>query len=52
MAAKYLTMVGLVQWLVTLERFDLHACVQPCQDSELPYARTYGQTQEDLCICH
>ena len=27
MAAKYLTMVGQLQWLVTLERFDLHAQV-------------------------
>ena len=25
MAAKYLTMVGQLQWLVTLGRFDLHA---------------------------
>ena len=25
MAAKYLTMVGELQWLVTLGRFDLHA---------------------------
>ena len=27
MAAKYLTMVGHLQWLVTLGRFDLHAHV-------------------------
>ena len=27
MAAKYLTMVGQLHWLVTLERFDLHAHV-------------------------
>ena len=27
MAAKYLTMVGQLQWLVTLGRFDLHAQV-------------------------
>ena len=27
MAAKYLTMVGQLQWLVTLGRFDLHALV-------------------------
>ena len=27
MAAKYLTMVGQVQWLVTLGRFDIHAQV-------------------------
>ena len=27
MAAKYLTMVGQLQWLVTLGRFDLHAYV-------------------------
>ena len=33
MAAKYLTMVGQLQWLVTLGRFDIHA---PCQSSELP----------------
>ena len=25
MAAKYLTMVGQLQWLVTLRRFDIHA---------------------------
>ena len=25
MAAKYLTMVGQLQWLVTFRRFDLHA---------------------------
>ena len=29
MAAKYLTMVGQIQWLVTLGRFDLHAQVAP-----------------------
>ena len=27
MAAKYLTMVGRLQWLVTLGRFDIHAQV-------------------------
>ena len=27
MAAKYLTMVGQLRWLVTLGRFDLHAQV-------------------------
>ena len=27
MAAKYLTMVGPLQWLVTLGRFDIHAQV-------------------------
>ena len=27
MAAKYLTMVGQLQWLVALGRFDLHAHV-------------------------
>ena len=27
MAAKHLTMVGQLQWLVTLGRFDLHAQV-------------------------
>ena len=27
MAAKYLTMVGQLQWLVTLGRFDIHAQV-------------------------
>ena len=27
MAAKNITMVGLLQWLVTLGRFDLHAHV-------------------------
>ena len=27
MAAKYLTMVGQLQWLVNLGRFDLHAQV-------------------------
>ena len=27
MAAKYLTMVGQLQWRVTLERFDIHAQV-------------------------
>ena len=27
MAAKYLTMVGQIQWLVTLGRFDIHAQV-------------------------
>ena len=46
MAAKYLTMVGQLQWLVTLGRFDI------CQGLELPLARTYGQTQEDLLLCH
>ena len=29
MAAKYLTMVGQLQWLVTLGRFDIHAQVAP-----------------------
>ena len=28
MAAKYLTMVGQLQWLVTLGRFDIHAQVR------------------------
>ena len=27
MAAEYLTMVGQLQWLVTLGRFDVHAHV-------------------------
>ena len=27
MAAKYLTMMGQLQWLVTLRRFDIHAQV-------------------------
>ena len=27
MAAKYLTMMGQLQWLATLGRFDLHAHV-------------------------
>ena len=27
MAAKYLTMVGQLQWLVTLGRFDIHSQV-------------------------
>ena len=36
MAAKDLTMVGQLQWLVTLGRFDIHAQVEPCQGSELP----------------
>ena len=35
-AAKYLTMVGQLQWLVALGRFDIHAQVAPCQGSELP----------------
>ena len=35
MAAKYLTMVGLLQWLVTLGRFDLHAQVATMSSSEL-----------------
>ena len=35
MAAKYLTMVGQLQWLVTLGRFDIHAQVAPCQGLEL-----------------
>ena len=29
MAAKYLTMVGRLQWLITLGRFDIHAQVAP-----------------------
>ena len=37
MAAKYLTMVGQLQWLVTLGRFDIHA--QVCQGLELPLGK-------------
>ena len=29
MAAKYVTMVGQLQWLATLGRFDVHAQVAP-----------------------
>ena len=43
MAAKYHTMEGQLQPLVTLGRFDIHAQVA---------ARTCGQTQEDLLLCH
>ena len=39
MAAKYLTMVGQLQWMVTLGRFDIHAQVQPCQGLELPLGK-------------
>ena len=35
MATKYLTMVGQLQWLVTLGRFDLHAQVATMSRSEL-----------------
>ena len=36
MAAKYLTMVGQLQWLVTLGRFDIHAQVATMSRLELP----------------
>ena len=39
MAAKYLTMVGQLQWLVTLGRFDSLLKYQPCQGSELPLSK-------------
>ena len=35
MAAKYLTMVGQLQWLVTLGRFDLHAQIATMECSDL-----------------
>ena len=35
MAAQYLTMVGQLQWLVTLGRFDIHAHVATMSNSEL-----------------
>ena len=35
MAAKYLTMVGQLQWLVTLGRLDLHAQVATMSGSFL-----------------
>ena len=31
----YLTMIGQLQWLVTLGRFDIHAQVPQCPDSGL-----------------
>ena len=40
MAPKYLTMVGQLQWLVTLGRFDIHAQVAIIyQGSELPLGK-------------
>ena len=36
MAAKYVTMVGQLQWLVTLGRFDIHAQVATMSRLELP----------------
>ena len=52
MAAKYLTMVGQLQWLVTLGRFDIHAQVATMSRSRAALGKTYGQTQEDLLLCH
>ena len=42
MAAKYLTMVGQLQWLVTLGRFDIHA--QVATMSRLRAAPRQGHT--------
>ena len=53
MAAKYLTMVGKLKLLVTLGRFDIHAQVATMlRFRAAPRQGTYGQTQEDLLLCH
>ena len=39
MAAKHLTMVGQLKWLVTLGRFDIHAQVATMSSSELPLGK-------------
>ena len=53
MAAKYLTMVGQLQWLVTLGRFDLHAQVATISRFRTaPRQVGNGQTQKNLCLCH
>ena len=47
---EYLTMVGQLQWLVTLGRFDIHA--QVATMSRFRAAPRQGHTQKDLLLCH
>ena len=51
MAAKYLTMVGQLQWLVTLGRFDIHAQVATMSRFRAALDKDIW-TQKDLLICH
>ena len=65
-AAKYLTMVGQLQWLVTLGRFDIHPQVATMSRFRAAprqghmdrlkrfysYPIAYGQTQKVLLLCH
>ena len=52
MAAKYLTMVGQLQWLLTLGRFDIHAQVATMSRFRAAPRQGHGQTYEDLLLCH
>ena len=52
MAAKYLTMVGQPQWLVTLGRFDIHAQVATISRFRTaPRQGHMDRLQKDLLLC-
>ena len=52
MAAKYLTMVGQLQWLVTLGRFDIHAQVATMSRFRAAPRQGHRKTQRDLLLYH
>ena len=53
MVAKYLTMVGQLQWLVTLGRFDLLAHVATMSRfRSAPRQGHMDRLKKDLCLCH
>ena len=52
-AAKYLTMVGQLQWLVTLGRFDLHTHVATMSRFRAaPRQGHMNRLKRNLCLCH
>ena len=53
MAAKYLTMVAQLQWLVTLGRLDLHAqVVTMSRFRAAPRQGHMDRLKKDLLLCH
>ena len=53
MAAKYVTMVGQLQWMVTLERFDLHAQVATMSRFRALLDKDiWTDSKESIPICH
>ena len=52
MAAKYLTMVGQLQWLVPLGDLTSMLKQQPCQGSELLLDKNIWTDSIVLCLYH